>query len=137
MFKNWLLSGLIVFLFFGLSCNQQQMDDSETGFLSGKVSIGPLCPVETDPPDPGCLPTEETYKAWPVGVFSVDGKQLVVQLQPQLDGTYEVAVPDGKYMIDLEDRHFSGVGGSNLPTFVEINAADTTRLDINIDTGIR
>ena len=137
MFKNWLLSGLIVFLFFGLSCNQQQMDDSETGFLSGKVSIGPLCPVETDPPDPGCLPTEETYKAWPVAVFSVDGKRLIVQLNPQLDGTYEVEIPAGKYAINLEDQHFSGVGGSNLPVFVEINNADTTRLDINIDTGIR
>ena len=137
MFKNWLLSGLIVFLFFGLSCNQQQMDDSETGFLSGKVSIGPLCPVETDPPDPGCLPTKETYKAWPVAVFSVDGKRLIVQLNPQLDGTYEVEIPAGKYAINLEDQHFSGVGGSNLPVFVEINNADTTRLDINIDTGIR
>jgi hypothetical protein len=28
-----------------------------SGFLEGVISIGPICPVETDPPDPGCLPT--------------------------------------------------------------------------------
>ena len=35
---------------------------SNTGILMGKISIGPLCPVETDPPQPGCLPTADTYK---------------------------------------------------------------------------
>ena len=137
MFKNWILLGLIAFLLFIAGCNQQQIPDSGTGFLRGKISIGPLCPVETNPPDHGCLPTEETYKAWPVAVFSVDGKQLVAQLQPQLDGTYEVEVTDGKYMINLENQQQQAVGGSNLPAIVEINMADTTLLDIDIDTGIR
>lgn len=137
MLKNWYLSGIIVFLLFSVGCNQVIVQDSGTGILKGKVSIGPLCPVETDPPDPGCLPTEETYKSWPVAVFSADGKQLIAHLQPELDGTYEVEVPAGKYKIDLENHQFSGVGSSNLPTIIEINMADTTRLDIDIDTGIR
>ncbi|MBI4170753.1 MAG: hypothetical protein HY514_03595 [Candidatus Aenigmarchaeota archaeon] len=32
----------------------------EKGFLAGRITIGPLCPVETDPPQPECLLTAET-----------------------------------------------------------------------------
>ncbi len=38
------------------SCDEQQMQIVEKGFLEGKVTIGPLCPVETVPPDPACQP---------------------------------------------------------------------------------
>jgi len=34
---------------------------TEKSPLAGKVNIGPLCPVERNPPDPSCQPTEETY----------------------------------------------------------------------------
>ena len=40
------------------------------GFLEGKVTIGPLCPVERTPPDPACQPTEATYKAWQIAVYT-------------------------------------------------------------------
>jgi len=30
------------------------------GVLKGKITICPLCPVETVPPSPGCTPTSET-----------------------------------------------------------------------------
>jgi len=36
----------------------------EKGTLQGHITIGPLCPVETNPPDPNCQPTEETYNAY-------------------------------------------------------------------------
>ena len=136
MHKNKLLIAVIVGLLFSFGCNQQEQV-SGTGILQGKVTIGPLCPVETDPPDPNCQPTEETYKAWQLAVFSADGKKQVVELHPNLDGTYETELPVGRYQVDLENRPSSGVGGSNLPAFIQINAADTTHLDIDIDTGIR
>ena len=107
-----------------------------TGILEGTISIGPICPVETIPPDPACLPTAETYKAYPVNVFTSDGKTKVAQLLPSLDGSYSSELPPGDYLIVLEGAK-NNIGGSNLPVMVSINAQDKTLLNINIDTGIR
>jgi hypothetical protein len=106
------------------------------GILEGTISIGPICPVETIPPDPACLPTAETYKAYPVSVFTSDGKTKVAQLMPSLDGAYTSELPPGDYLIVLE-RAKNNIGGSNLPVMVSITAQDKTLLNINIDTGIR
>ena len=106
------------------------------GFLEGTISIGPICPVETIPPDPACLPTAETYKAYSVNVFTSDGETKVAQLMPSLDGSYSSELPPGDYLIVLE-RAKNNIGGSNLPVMVSINAQDKTLLNINIDTGIR
>jgi hypothetical protein len=106
------------------------------GILEGTISIGPICPVETIPPDPACLPTAETYKAYPVNVFTSDGKTKVAQLLPSLDGSYSSELPPGDYLIVLE-RAKNNIGGSNLPVIVSIKAQDKTLLNINIDTGIR
>lgn len=128
-----LIFGLLLFF----SCDQQQEQKSGDGILAGKVTIGPLCPVETDPPDPGCLPTEETYKAWPIAVLSANGNHLITQLHPNLDGTYNVELSGGNYLVNLENQSSYGPGSSNLPSFIEISPSDTTYLDIDIDTGIR
>lgn len=122
---------LLLFLFAG--CDKS---DGNHGFLSGVISIGPICPVEKIPPDPGCLPTAETYKAYPVSVYSSDGKTKITQLNPSLDGSYTSEIPDGNYLVILEKPQ-NNIGGSNLPASVSINSKDTTKLYINIDTGIR
>ena len=106
------------------------------GILEGTISIGPICPVETIPPDPACLPTAETYKSYPVSVFTSDGKTEIAKLMPSLDGSYSSELPPGDYLIVLE-RAKNNIGGSNLPVIVSIKAQDKTLLNINIDTGIR
>jgi hypothetical protein len=106
------------------------------GILEGTISIGPICPVETIPPDPACLPTAETYKAYPVSVFTSDGKTKIAQLMPSLDGSYTSELPPGDYLVVLE-RAKNNIGGSNLPAIVSISSQDKTLLNINIDTGIR
>ena len=106
------------------------------GFLEGTISIGPICPVETIPPDPACLPTAETYKAYPVSVYTSDGKTKIAQLMPSLDGAYTSELTPGDYLVVLE-RAKNNIGGSNLPVIVSIKAQDKTLLNINIDTGIR
>ena len=123
---------LIAFLFVtGCDKNIQQ-----PGFLEGKISIGPICPVEHDPPDPGCLPTAETYKAYPVGIFSTDGKHMIARITPALDGTYSIKLDQGNYLVILETGQ-KRIGSSNLPAEVEIISQNKTILDIDIDTGIR
>jgi hypothetical protein len=123
----------LLYFLFALACDKSIQ---ESGFLEGKISIGPLCPVEHDPPDPGCLPTAETYKAYPVGIFSSDGKHKITQITPALDGTYNLKLDPGNYLVILETGQ-SKIGSSNLPLEIKIISQNKTTLDIDIDTGIR
>jgi len=107
-----------------------------TGIFEGNISIGPICPVERIPPDPACLPTAETYKAYPVAVFTANGKSKILQLMPSLDGTFKVELPPGEYLVNLAATP-TNIGGSNLPVVISITSEEKTLFDINIDTGIR
>ena len=130
-----IISGILFlsFLFFS-GCDKR--DNQGTGFLEGVISIGPICPVETDPPDPGCLPTAETYKAYAVSIWTSNGTKKVAQLNPALDGSYKTELDCGNYLVILEDSK-NGPGSSNLPVEVSINSQNKTILNIDIDTGIR
>jgi hypothetical protein len=127
--------GIILFLSLIFVAGCDKSNDNH-GYLAGVISIGPICPIERIPPDPGCLPTVETYKAYPVSVYSSDGRTKITQLNPSLDGFYTSEIPDGNYLVILEKPQ-NNIGGSNLPASVSINSKDTTKLYINIDTGIR
>lgn len=120
----------------GLVTSCKKIDHREPGFLKGIISIGPICPVERIPPDPACLPTAETYKAYPVEIFSSDGMTKILQLSPALDGSFSTTLPAGDYRVVL-DRVQNAIGGTNLPVQIAITSNDTTTLNVNIDTGIR
>jgi hypothetical protein len=132
--KGFFIVVLFSAIFFISGCASSVHD--ENGYLEGTISIGPICPVETIPPDPACLPTAETYKAYQVSVYSVDGLTKVAQLNPSLDGSYSAELPCGNYRVALEKAQ-TNVGGSNLPVEVSITQQRNTLLDVNIDTGIR
>ena len=137
MNKNILLIILVIGIILISGCIQQQNQipkNSEKGFLEGKITIGPLCPVESYPPDPRCQPTEETYKAWPIAVYTSDKKTKVAQIEPLINGTYKIELPGGEYIVDLEKQHMFG---KNLPATVIIKKGEITMLNIDIDTGIR
>lgn len=129
-----LIPKLFVLLFTVLisSCNPTQ--STETGFLEGKITIEPLCPVESIPPKPECLPTAETYKSWPVYIWTLDKKNKLVLLQPDSNGNYKTELPVGTYVVDLDLQHNFG---KNLPAIVMINSNKSTLFDVSIDTGIR
>ena len=127
-----------IFFFAGLllisGCDKNM--DPEGGFLEGIISIGPICPVETDPPQAGCLPTAETYKAYPVSVWAADGSGKVAAIDPALDGSFKIELMPGNYRIILEKQQ-NGVGSSNLPQEVTIIPSGKTSVNVEIDTGIR
>jgi len=126
----------ITAMFFSPACDLQSPFDYKEGILKGIISIGPLCPVETVPPQLECLPTAETYKAYPVSVWTTDMKTKVLDLSPSIEGYYSVTLPEGQFLVVLK-RPDPGAGGSNLPESVVIADGLTTTLNINIDTGIR
>lgn len=124
---------LFLLTLFLLSGCEKQI--KEKGTIAGKISIGPICPVETDPPDPGCLPTAETYKAYPVYIHSSNGR-LKILINPSLDGSFNIELDPGDYFLTLE-KILNGPEKSNLPLSFKINQSDTTTVNIEIDTGIR
>lgn len=132
--KNILILAVILIIIPIGGCDQEQNKVLEQGFLRGNISIGPLCPVETIPPNPNCQPTEATYKAWPIAIWTIDKKTKVGQLEPNLDGSYSFELPEGTYLIDLEIQHLFD---TTLPETVIIGPNETAILDIYIDTGIR
>lgn len=104
------------------------------GFLDGRASIGPLQPVERiGVPTPTPPPAACTSRG--LVIFSAATGQEVNRISFGADCTYRVALPPGAYRVDLAP---SGIDRSrSLPQTVTINAGQTTRLDVNIDTGIR
>jgi hypothetical protein len=135
--KRWIIIVIILTGYVLMpGCDKLQSFSGDSGFLEGIINIGPICPVQRDPPDPGCLPTAETFKAYPVSIWTADGKRKIKLISPALDGTYRTELAPGNYLVILE-RDKSKIGVSNLPLYVSISPEENTILDINIDTGIR
>ena len=104
------------------------------GVLEGKVTVGPLVPVErAGAPTP--TPPPEVFNSRALEVFKGDGKTLVKRVPFQADGTYRVELPPGTYVVDIEHTGIDHAAG--LPVRVVIHSNEVTRIDVDIDTGIR
>jgi hypothetical protein len=105
----------------------------ETGILQGKVTIGPISPVER----PGETPTIpcEVYEARKIMVYDERGNKLIQQIDIDCDGRYITELKPGIYTIDINRIGIDH--SSDVPQKVEIKSSITVRLDIDIDTGIR
>ncbi len=110
---------------------------ASTGVLAGKVTVGPLTPVErvgiTPPvPDPAVFTSRHLL------LYRADGKTLVQEVPIQAagyHGVYNVTLSPGTYVLGYPKQ---GVGGAKgLPATVTVEAGKTTTLDVDIDTGIR
>jgi len=133
---KYLMLSVIVVVTLISSCTKQSIVTGN-GVLKGKISIGPICPVETIPPQPQCLPTRDTYNNYATAVWTSDKKNILITIIPNLDGTYLVDLPAGDYVLDYATARSLGVGGSNLPSAFTIADKDTLTLNVSIDTGIR
>jgi len=111
-----------------------QTQIAEKGTLQGTVTIGPICPVERNPPDPRCKPSPETYAAWPISVYTQTNKKITT-IVPDADGQFTLELSEGTYILDLEKKQ--PIGGNNLPATIKITAGKTTSFSVDIDTGIR
>ena len=135
MEKTRILTGLMIMLFLLFSQGCEKAKNGENGTIKGSISIGPICPVERDPPDPGCLPTAETYKAYPVYISALNGSGKTL-ISPAPDGSFLLELAPGRYYLTL-GKEQNGIGSSNLPMEVIVNPGQETDLSIEIDTGIR
>ncbi len=106
---------------------------SKLGILSGKVSIGPFCPVERV--GVPCPTPPEAYTSREVVVYALDGKTVITRKHFNPDGTYRFELSPRQYVLVVPQ---TGIGGSkDLPKTITIKAGETTVFDVSIDTGIR
>lgn len=100
--------------------------------IRGRVTAGPTCPVETNPPQPGCAP--RGFKARVV--VSRNG-HVVKRLTSGVDGRFSVLLPPARYRV----RAFPA-SGRMLPRCpsaarVTVRRGAYTRVAIACDSGIR
>jgi hypothetical protein len=102
--------------------------------VRGTVLFSPVCPVETDPPDPACSPRPGPAT---VELARPDGI-VVAQARAGDDGEFSLTVPPGDYTV-LAFGPNSAVGGGCEPDPAEVTLEpDTsTTVTVNCDTGIR
>ncbi|HEY2092327.1 MAG TPA: hypothetical protein VGJ81_10595 [Thermoanaerobaculia bacterium] len=121
-----------------LACNgKNSPTDPSTegprGTLSGTVTIGPNCPVETTagpcPPPPGA------YALRKVLVESADASKLLFTVDIDEHGFFRIDLVPGTYTIDLKKSGADRSG--DVPAKVTITQRVATVLNINIDTGLR
>jgi hypothetical protein len=106
----------------------------ETGVLEGHVSIGPLVPVVREG-EPEPTPAPEVYASRQIVIYAQDGQTEVTRVQIDGQGNYQVELRVCTYVVDI--NHVGIDTAKELPKTVEIVAGQVTRLDVDIDTGIR
>lgn len=101
------------------------------GYVSGKVSIGPFCPVERV--DQPCTLPVEAYTSRSVVIYEAD--QVTVKEKVGLDkeGKYTVPVGPGTYFLQIQP---AGIGPGEKKKVI-VTSFKTSVVDFDIDTGIR
>ena len=104
-----------------------------TSGVRGRVLLGPTCPVERIPRDPGCA--ERPY-ATTIQVIVVGSPQSApyATVKSDADGRYSIVLPPGTYALQP-------MGGQTLPRCetkeVTIVSGAILEEDLSCDTGIR
>jgi hypothetical protein len=100
--------------------------------ISGSAVAGPVCPVETVPPDPDCAPRPV---AGAVIVVRDDAGSEIARTTTEADGSFFVELPLGDYL--LEPQGVEGLMGTAAPLEVTVAEGIGAQVQIEYDTGIR
>ncbi len=108
-------------------------ENPKFGLVIGKVTIGPLCPVE--PCHISEEQIEDIYAARKIIIYMDDSATVVRTVSIDENHQYEAYLPPGNYVVDI--NHTGIDHSSDVPEAITIEEGEITRLDIDIDTGIR
>jgi hypothetical protein len=127
---RWFLAGALLIVALGACDSHVPADSSAT--ITGRLVAGPICPVETNPPDPDCAP-RPVPDTEVIATLS-DGTEL--RIVSSLDGTFRIALPPGEVVITFAVDEASMLAPD--PITATIVANQTLDLgDLTYDTGIR
>ncbi len=103
------------------------------GTIKGKVTVGPICPVERL--NSPCPVPPTAYTSREVILYAINGTTEIKKMHFTANGTYGFEVPTGTYIINTPQQ---GIGGSkDLPKTLTIKSGETIEFNFSIDTGIR
>lgn len=135
---NWRRYLLLAFAAAAVACHSptspaDDLTSQPHGRLSGTVTIGPNCPVEstTNP----CPTPPEAYRLRKILVYNEAKTTLLHVVDIDSQGFYLIDLIPARYTIDLRGSSIDRT--SELPSTVEIHANAVTTLNVSIDTGIR
>lgn len=100
--------------------------------IAGIALAGPVCPVETEPPDPACAPRPV---AGAVVLIRVGGGPEVARAVTGADGIFFVELSAGDYVV--EPQPVEGLLGTAGPQGVSVVAGSAVAIQLDYDTGIR
>lgn len=103
----------------------------EVGYVSGHVTIGPICPVENV--DNPCVVPPETYTSREAVVFMANKTSVEKKVSLDSSGNYKFTLAPGTYYIQIQP---AGIRAGEKKEVV-ISQGKTTTIDFDIDTGIR
>ena len=117
---------VLTLLLFGCASPQ-----NAKGTLEGTITIGPLCPVEP------CHLTQEqidqAYTSRSIIIYASDRTTIARQISIPPGGNYEIELTPGRYFVTIRP---GGIGDYPFQEII-VSSNQTTRLDLNVDTGIR
>ncbi|MFO1532566.1 MAG: hypothetical protein ABR562_02535 [Thermoplasmatota archaeon] len=101
--------------------------------IQGHVLVGPTCPVQHDPPQPGC--DDRPLQTRLVAADAESGK-AAAEFSSGADGSYKVTLAPGTYVVRQPD------GAATPPTCaptepVTVRAGAYATLNVSCDSGIR
>ena len=104
------------------------------GNVIGKVLLGPICPVERNPPDPACAP--RPYKST-IQIWNTLTGSAYQSVATDASGTFNLSLAPGSYSLAVAKN----ANGSPYPRCTQVNITVTARssqnVTVNCDTGIR
>jgi Carboxypeptidase regulatory-like domain len=100
--------------------------------VAGHATAGPVCPVETVPPDPNCAPRPVVGAR--IAALDPSGS-VVAETTTDATGAFAIDLPAGDYTIQADPA--AGLMGTPEAVPVTVAAGTTTTLDLAYDTGIR
>jgi len=103
-----------------------------TGNVGGRVVAGPVCPVETVPPDPACAPRPVAGATLTIG--DAQGKDVAVVVS-DANGLFALTLPPGDYVLIAQP--VEGLMGTPEPLSFAVLAGSPVELTVAYDTGIR
>jgi hypothetical protein len=107
---------------------------AEHGRLSGVVTIGPNCSGPQLDSNP-CPTQPSAYAARKIQVWDAAKTNLLFTVDIDSQGSYVIDLTPATYTVDLKANGMDRT--SDLPKVVDIHANTVTKVDVNIDTGLR
>ena len=107
------------------------LGEGQTG-IAGVALAGPVCPVESVPPDPNCAPRPV---ADAIVLIRDGGGSDVVRVVTAADGSFFAAVPAGDYVV--EPQPVAGMMGTAGSLQVAVTDGSAAQVQLDYDTGIR